>query len=288
MPNTVMPGDGSDKGNFSVEDLNKINDTDTVYSVGLCKGQQLDTLVENVSYSGHLSGTGMAYYIVFTTNKATGIPTLGTIQAELIWNGWSWRIPAAKLDWEPGPERTIFAKYGSQLNWQTIWLPQIPQKGQWVLTQQYIDPSFNYGVSSGQDFKEALSYDKDRVQMCPGGIVRWTRFIKNNGSNIPLTFFQAYGFPYNNKIIYTGTASPPPPLPKNMNCCDCNTIATIIESQMMARDKLFENLKDHIDQRIKEEITIHGKQLEALEVDLQPVIDRINESENNLWNGIKR
>ncbi len=87
------------------------------------------------------------------------------------------------------------------------------------------------------------------------------------------------------KILFLGNAAPPPPPPKKMNCCDCNTIATIIESQMMARDKLFENLKDHIDQRIKEEIVIHGKQLEALEVDLQPVIDRINESESNLWNG---
>lgn len=97
------------------------------------------------------------------------------------------------------------------------------------------------------------------------------------------------GFPKSSatvpNFIYSGTAAPPPPPPKNMNCCDCNTIATIIESQMMARDKLFENLKDHIDQRIKEEITIHGKQLEALEVDLQPVIDRINEAESNLWNG---
>jgi len=88
--------------------------------------------------------------------------------------------------------------------------------------------------------------------------------------------------------LFLGTAAPPPPPPKNMNCCDCNTIASIIESQMIARDKLFENIKDHIDQRIKEEITIHGKQLEALEVDLQPVIDRINKVEKNLWNGVEQ
>lgn len=89
-------------------------------------------------------------------------------------------------------------------------------------------------------------------------------------------------------LIYLGTAAPPPPPPKNMNCCSCNTIASILESQLVQRDKLFENLKDHIDQRIKEEITIHGKQLESLEVDLQPVIDRINLAENNLWNGPKQ
>lgn len=285
-----MPGDGSDKGKFSPEDLNKIGDWDTVYSVGLCKGVQLDALVDNVSYSGHPSGIGIAYYISFFSNKPTNDPTLGTIQAELIWNGWRWDIRNAKLDWEPGPERTYFGKYGNQFGWQTIWLPSVPSKGEWVRTQQYIYPSFNYGVSNGRDFKEALGYDKDRVDMCPGGIVRWVRFIKNgvefNGSNIPQTFFEAYGFPRDNKI-YLGTAPPPPPPHKKMDCCDCNTIATIIESQMIARDKLFENIKDHIDQRIKEEIAAHGKQLEALEVDLQPVIDRINESENNLWNGIK-
>lgn len=88
--------------------------------------------------------------------------------------------------------------------------------------------------------------------------------------------------------IYLGTAAPPPPPPKKkMDCCDCNTISTIIEAQFINQLKpLSENLKDHIDLRTKEEIQIHKKQLEALEVDLQPIIDRINQAESNLWNGI--
>lgn len=86
---------------------------------------------------------------------------------------------------------------------------------------------------------------------------------------------------------YLGIAAPPPPKRK-MNCCDCNTISSIIEAHLIAQLKpLGEQLKDHIDQRTKEEIEIHRQQLEALEVDLQPVIDRINETEKNLWNGIE-
>jgi hypothetical protein len=96
-------------------------------------------------------------------------------------------------------------------------------------------------------------------------------------------------------IVLNGTASPPPPPPpENMCGCDCNTIATIIESQfanqLANESKLFENLKDHIDQRVRELITIHQKQLEALDFEeaLKFILARINESENNLWNGIKR
>lgn len=88
-------------------------------------------------------------------------------------------------------------------------------------------------------------------------------------------------------LIYLGTASPPPPPPKNMNCCDCNTIATIIADQMADQFRLFESIKDHIDLRTKEEIQMFRKQLEALEIDLQPIIDRLNEVEKNLWNGIE-
>lgn len=87
-------------------------------------------------------------------------------------------------------------------------------------------------------------------------------------------------------LTYLGTASPPPPPPKNMDCCDCNTIATIIADQMADQFRLFESIKDHIDLRTKEEIQISRKQLEALEIDLQPILDRLNEVEKNLWNGI--
>jgi len=110
--------------------------------------------------------------------------------------------------------------------------------------------------------------------------------LDSNCSSPELKLPNTGGAGFNPPPNFVGIASPPPP--KKMNCCDCNTIATIIESQLVQRDKLFEDIKNHIDQRIKEEIAIHAKQLEALEIDLQPIIDRINESENNLWNGPKR
>lgn len=88
---------------------------------------------------------------------------------------------------------------------------------------------------------------------------------------------------------YLGGAAPPPlPPKKNMDCCDCNTIATIIADQMANQFRLFESIKDHIDLRTKEEIQIYREQLEALEIDLQPIIDRLNEVERSLWNGIPK
>lgn len=87
--------------------------------------------------------------------------------------------------------------------------------------------------------------------------------------------------------LYLGTAAPPPPPPRKMDCCDCNTIATIVEDKITnALKPSVENLKDHIDQRSKELTVIHQKQLEAMEIDLKPVINRLNEVERNLWNGI--
>jgi hypothetical protein len=87
---------------------------------------------------------------------------------------------------------------------------------------------------------------------------------------------------------YLGNGSSPP-LGKNKMCCDCNTIATIVEFknlEFLAKlQKLFENVKDHVDQRTKEEVNIHAKQLESLELDLQPILNRLNEAESNLWNG---
>lgn len=87
-----------------------------------------------------------------------------------------------------------------------------------------------------------------------------------------------------------GNAPPPPDKRENcMNCgCDCNDIATMIQRQLAEQAALFEGLKDHIDRRVKEEVTIHGKQLEAMNLDLQPMMDRINQVESNLWNGIKQ
>jgi|GEM_PF-6513239 len=94
---------------------------------------------------------------------------------------------------------------------------------------------------------------------------------------------------------YLGTASPPPPPPKKkMQCCDCNTIATIVENQsivqLRAQEKLVENLKDHIDKRALEIIIKDLEHLKALDFEqfLKAILQRVNESEANLWNGVKR
>jgi hypothetical protein len=81
----------------------------------------------------------------------------------------------------------------------------------------------------------------------------------------------------------SGTASPPPPGNKNM-CCDCNTIATIVEDKIIRQN---EAIKDHIDRRTREELQVINKMLQGMNIklDLQPVIDRLNQVEANLWNG---
>jgi len=83
---------------------------------------------------------------------------------------------------------------------------------------------------------------------------------------------------------FGGNAAPPPPPRKNMNCCDCNTIATIIEERLASQNK---PIKDHIDQRTIEQLKTINKMLQGMtiDLDLQPVIDRLNEVEANLWNG---
>ncbi len=84
--------------------------------------------------------------------------------------------------------------------------------------------------------------------------------------------------------LYLGTAAPPPPPPKNMNCCDCNTIATIVEDQTARQ---IEAVRDHIDRRTREELQTINKMLQGMQIDLdlQPIINRLNEVEANLWNG---
>ena len=66
--------------------------------------------------------------------------------------------------------------------------------------------------------------------------------------------------------------------------CDCNTIATIIEDKIANQNK---PIKDHIDQRTIEQLRAINKMLQGMEItlDLQPVIDRLNQVEANLWNG---
>jgi translation elongation factor EF-Ts len=77
-------------------------------------------------------------------------------------------------------------------------------------------------------------------------------------------------------------------------CCDCNTIASIVEkqsiAQLVAQQKLFEDLKDHIDKRALEIIIKDLEHLKALDFEqfLKAIMQRINESEANLWNGAPR
>jgi hypothetical protein len=99
-------------------------------------------------------------------------------------------------------------------------------------------------------------------------------------------------------IIYRGNGSSPPPRKKMSNCCDCNTIATIVESQsiaqlraqLRAQEKLVESLKDHIDKRALEIIIKDLEHLKALDFEqfLKAILQRVNESEANLWNGVQR
>jgi|GEM_PF-7095916 len=105
------------------------------------------------------------------------------------------------------------------------------------------------------------------------------------------------------RILYLGTASPPPPLPrsfppshprKKMQCCSCNDVATIVENQsilqLRAQEKLFENFKDHIDKRALEIIIKDLEHLKALDFEqfLKAILQRVNEIEANLWNGAPR
>ena len=136
----------------------------------------------------------------------------------------------------------------------------------------YVNAVMNYSISS--DTTNQIFGSKKLNQLF---------FVLSGGDcyNPPVTEVPIY--------IYLGTAAPPPPPPKNknMDCCDCNTIATILEDKIInALKPQVENLKDHIDQRSKELTVIHQKQLEAMELDLKPIIKRLNEVEANLWNGI--
>lgn len=134
-------------------------------------------------------------------------------------------------------------------------------------------PSNNYANFNGRDYRASSTWGVHPFSTCP----IW---------GVPPNQFPLF--------IYLGTAAPPPPPPKNMNCCDCNTIATIVESQMMAQllaeQKLFEELKDHIDKRSLEIIIKDLEHLRALDFEefLKAVIKRINEVESNLWNGAKQ
>ena len=91
---------------------------------------------------------------------------------------------------------------------------------------------------------------------------------------------------------YSGGNAPPPPdkREKDCMCCDCNDIATMIARQLAESSSQIESLKDFIQKTAIEQVQLNQKQLQAISIDLdlQPVVNRINEVENNLWNGIRK
>jgi hypothetical protein len=109
----------------------------------------------------------------------------------------------------------------------------------------------------------------------------------------PLSHFIVYALEFSpdlstfSPVAFEGLASPPPPPPdkKNMSCCpDYNLIATIVEDKLTNQNQ---SIKNHVDQRTLEGLKAVNKMLQEMKIDLnlQPVIDRINEVETNLWNG---
>ncbi|MEG4419392.1 hypothetical protein QUA70_12385 [Microcoleus sp. LAD1_D5] len=88
--------------------------------------------------------------------------------------------------------------------------------------------------------------------------------------------------------IFYGTAAPPPPPPPNMNCCSCNDIATILAENAIAEIKQHQATRDLIDRRTIEGLREINKMLQGMQInlDLQPIIDRLNQLEANLWNGL--
>jgi hypothetical protein len=73
-----------------------------------------------------------------------------------------------------------------------------------------------------------------------------------------------------------------------MQCCDCNTIATIIAENAIAEIKQHQATRDLIDRRTLDGLREINKMLQGMQInlDLQPVIDRLNQLEANLWNGL--
>ncbi len=88
--------------------------------------------------------------------------------------------------------------------------------------------------------------------------------------------------------ILRGTASLPPPPPRNMCGCDCNTIASIIAEHMAEKQRLLDAIKEHVDMRTLEQLKHTNEMLQSIDMDLdlQPVIDEMKRVEANLWNGI--
>lgn len=88
--------------------------------------------------------------------------------------------------------------------------------------------------------------------------------------------------------ILRGTASLPPPPPRKMCGCDCNTIASIIAEHMAEKQRLLDAIKEHVDMRTLEQLKHTNEMLQSIDMDLdlQPVIDEMKRVEANLWNGI--
>lgn len=133
-----------------------------------------------------------------------------------------------------------------------------------------------YGGTSGISFENAFVLAERSIESKPWLIIHEikteVRFPNCNLETFPL-----------------GVSSPPANKTKTNNgmdpcCIDYNVVATIIEDKIANIDR---DIKDHIDRRTIEELKAVNKMLQGMQIDLnlQPVIDRLNQVEANLWNG---
>ncbi|MCC3405182.1 MAG: hypothetical protein JGK17_06220 [Microcoleus sp. PH2017_10_PVI_O_A] len=152
------------------------------------------------------------------------------------------------------------AVVGTITSWESEYVYEIPADEAHYSLSSWFESFYNYSLGTNWDYFEVDNPTRSRCFSPPP-----------SPSPSPSPSFG-------------GNASPPPPPGKNMCGCDCNTIATIVEDKIAGRDKL---IKDHIDQRTIEELKAINKMLQGMKIDLnlQPVIDRLNQVEANLWNG---
>ncbi|MEG4529881.1 hypothetical protein [Microcoleus sp. D2_18a_D3] len=151
---------------------------------------------------------------------------------------------------------------------------------------------FDYGAISGAGGfeKDLYSYIKNQFNYYyDDGFQRVATSYKLIYSNCPNSSTSPNVPPSAPTLIYFGTAAPPPPPPKDMPCCDCNVIATIMAENTITELKQHEATREHIDRRTIEGLREINKMLQGMNfnMNLQPIIDRLNELEANLWNGLR-
>lgn len=206
---------------------------------------------------------------------------------------------------ENGQWRTIFLSTGSPIRsspqnisgWHSVsieskdWTHRVVDN--FVLLGKVGSPNkLDYGIGKGFEFKVAYRFSNSTFFH---GVNHW--YIDAEEQGIIPRDTRIYWMEFDpdlstldpNNILLLGTAAPPPPPPKDMPCCDCNVIATIIAENAIAELKQHEATREHIDRRTIEGLREINKMLQGMNfsLNLQPIIDRLNELEANLWNGLK-